>query len=122
VKIVSPQHAQIFRKGADSGGKADKEYGLDHFFQIPVSQSEVFERVRPSVADVLTGFNATIFAYGQTGSGKTFSMFGPDISSPESAGIIPRAAGQVITCDGTIPTQSYIGVFFCRCLTTFAPT
>ena len=28
------------------------------------------------VADVIEGYNGTIFAYGQTGSGKTFTMFG----------------------------------------------
>jgi len=31
---------------------------------------------KESIADVLGGFNATIFAYGQTGSGKTYTMFG----------------------------------------------
>lgn len=28
----------------------------------------------PIVADILEGYNATIFAYGQTSSGKTFTM------------------------------------------------
>jgi hypothetical protein len=41
--------------------------------------------------DVLQGYNGTIFAYGQTGAGKTFTMFGPDLGSPELRGIIPRA-------------------------------
>jgi len=26
------------------------------------------------IADVLDGYNGTVFAYGQTGSGKTFTM------------------------------------------------
>lgn len=28
------------------------------------------------VAEVLAGYNCTVFAYGQTGSGKTFTMMG----------------------------------------------
>jgi Tfp pilus assembly pilus retraction ATPase PilT len=28
----------------------------------------------PAMADVLDGYNGTVFAYGQTGSGKTFTM------------------------------------------------
>jgi hypothetical protein len=34
------------------------------------------DRLIESIADVMAGFNATIFAYGQTGSGKTYTMFG----------------------------------------------
>jgi hypothetical protein len=38
-------------------------------------QDEVFAAVgEPLVAEVLKGFNATIFAYGQTGTGKTHTM------------------------------------------------
>lgn len=46
-----------------------------------------------NTAQVLTGFNCTIFAYGQTGTGKTYTMSG-DISDvlplPDDSGIIPR--------------------------------
>jgi kinesin family protein 5 len=41
------------------------------------------------IADVLKGYNGTIFAYGQTSSGKTFTMEGPDIYGPDR-GVIPR--------------------------------
>lgn len=41
------------------------------------TQAEIYEFARSSVAEVLNGFNCTIFAYGQTGSGKTYTMFGP---------------------------------------------
>lgn len=38
---------------------------------MPGTQEEVFDTVgRRIVADVLEGYNGTIFAYGQTGSGK----------------------------------------------------
>jgi kinesin family protein 5 len=42
------------------------------------------------LADVLQGYNATVFAYGQTSSGKTFTMEGPDHRDPVYRGIIPR--------------------------------
>lgn len=46
------------------------------------------------MAQMLAGFNCTIFAYGQTGTGKTYTMSG-DMSEtlgilPDAAGIIPR--------------------------------
>ena len=40
-------------------------------------------------ADVLSGYNGTIFAYGQTSSGKTHTMEGV-INDPGLQGIIPR--------------------------------
>ena len=42
------------------------------------TQEEVYDFTKSSIAEVLKGFNCTIFAYGQTGSGKTYTMFGPD--------------------------------------------
>ena len=47
-------------------------------FGINSTQNEVYEFVKDSIPDVLSGINSTIFAYGQTGSGKTFTMFGSD--------------------------------------------
>ena len=41
------------------------------------TQEEVYNFTKDSIAEVLHGFNWTIFAYGQTGSGKTYTMFGP---------------------------------------------
>ena len=51
------------------------EFTLDRVLES-ASQDEMFAQVKPSIEDVLNGFNSTIFAYGQTGSGKSFSMFG----------------------------------------------
>ena len=44
----------------------------NYYFQADVYRSVV----EPLIADVLSGFNCTVFAYGQTGSGKTFTMEG----------------------------------------------
>jgi hypothetical protein len=44
------------------------------------------------VANVLEGYNGTIFAYGQTGTGKTHTMSGADdMSIMEERGIMPRS-------------------------------
>lgn len=89
----------------DEAGGADVTYldvgddlsALDDgsVFQRDTEQVQVYDTVaRPTVDDVVGGFNGTIFAYGQTGSGKTFTMMG-DRSSPALMGIIPRAAKHI---------------------------
>lgn len=52
-----------------------KHFTFDHVFTPTVNQAEVYDVVaKPIVADVLNGYNGTIFAYGQTSSGKTYTM------------------------------------------------
>ncbi|VDL93632.1 unnamed protein product [Schistocephalus solidus] len=73
-----------------------KTFTFDHVFQPKVQQAELYEVVaKPIVADVLNGYNGTIFAYGQTASGKTFTMEVGDqtpgvLGDPVYQGIIPR--------------------------------
>jgi len=45
-------------------------------------------------ADVLCGYNGTIFAYGQTSSGKTHTMEGV-MGDPGKEGIIPRIVNDI---------------------------
>ncbi|OON20990.1 kinesin motor domain protein [Opisthorchis viverrini] len=67
-----------------------KNFTYDHVFQPKATQVEVYEVVaKPIVADVLNGYNGTIFAYGQTSSGKTFTMEGI-LGDPVFQGVIPR--------------------------------
>ncbi|TKA82564.1 hypothetical protein B0A55_01193 [Friedmanniomyces simplex] len=58
-----------------------------------------------TAADVLAGYNGTVFAYGQTGSGKTYTMMG-DITNDAGKGMIPRIVGQIFSsimrCDASI--------------------
>ena len=73
---------------------SNKTYAFDKVFSPAADQGIIFgEVVSPILAEVLNGFNCTIFAYGQTGTGKTYTMSG-DITDmlpiPEEAGIIPR--------------------------------
>ena len=59
-------------------------------------QSDVFDfSIRPTVDDILNGYNGTVFAYGQTGAGKSYTMMGTDIDSEDSKGIIPRIVEQI---------------------------
>ncbi|ETV64771.1 hypothetical protein H257_18406 [Aphanomyces astaci] len=67
-----------------------KTFSLDGILLESTSQEEVFQAVAvPLVANVLEGYNGTIFAYGQTGSGKTYTMQG-DLAGEQHRGVIPR--------------------------------
>ncbi|KAM0750804.1 kinesin-domain-containing protein [Meredithblackwellia eburnea MCA 4105] len=68
---------------------------LGNVFGADADQGMIYGDVaKPILAQVLQGYNCTIFAYGQTGTGKTYTMEG-DLTpyhgtfSPQ-AGIIPR--------------------------------
>lgn len=59
-------------------------------------QTDVFDfSIRPTVDDILNGYNGTVFAYGQTGAGKSYTMMGADIDNEEQKGIIPRIVEQI---------------------------
>ncbi|KAJ4462287.1 putative Kinesin-related protein 5 [Paratrimastix pyriformis] len=74
------------------------EFVFDAIFSPEESQQAIYAKAaRKTIDDVLAGFNGTIFAYGQTGAGKSFTMFGPDISTPDLKGIIPRAMEHIFT-------------------------
>ncbi|CAH1718359.1 unnamed protein product [Chironomus riparius] len=74
------------------GGKV---YLFDRVFKPNATQEKVFnESAKSIVADVLAGYNGTIFAYGQTSSGKTHTMEGV-IGDPGKQGIIPRIVNDI---------------------------
>lgn len=76
--------------GKSSISLGGKTFAYDHVFQPKATQLEVYNVVaKPIVADVLNGYNGTIFAYGQTSSGKTFTMEGI-LGDPVFQGVIPR--------------------------------
>jgi kinesin family protein 5 len=67
-------------------------FTLDRIFNYNTSQKEVYEQVaKPTIEDVLKGYNGTIFTYGQSGSGKTYTMYGSNLYDDEGKGVIPRA-------------------------------
>lgn len=66
LRFVSANEGEI---GADAASA--HRFTFDRVFAPGSTQEEVYETVaRPTIDDVLAGFNGTIFAYGQTGSGK----------------------------------------------------
>jgi len=90
IKIVQASEVHVHRLGADP-----KKFFLDHMFAPNSEQAECYEYTgKPLVAEVLKGYNATMFAYGQTGSGKTHTMEG-DIESERMMGMVPRMVNDV---------------------------
>lgn len=89
VNKILPIYFQVFPKSGEVEvlcpnetvlkGQVDqrKVFTFDAVFDAKSRQQEIYdEAIRPLVASVLQGFNATIFAYGQTGTGKTYTMEG----------------------------------------------
>ena len=68
-----------------------KQFTFDMTYGDESEQGEIYqESSAPIVANVLEGYNGTIFAYGQTGTGKTHTMTGI-IGDDVQRGIMPRA-------------------------------
>lgn len=75
---------------------ASGTFTFDRVFDGSSRQSDVFDfSIRPTVDDILNGYNGTVFAYGQTGAGKSYTMMGADIDDSQSKGIIPRIVEQI---------------------------
>eukprot|EP00658_Telonema_sp_P-2_P004974 TRINITY_DN1185_c0_g1_i7.p1 TRINITY_DN1185_c0_g1~~TRINITY_DN1185_c0_g1_i7.p1 ORF type:complete len:767 (+),score=291.97 TRINITY_DN1185_c0_g1_i7:83-2383(+) len=72
-------------------------FQYDSVFGQNATQGDVYNVVAAeTVANVMEGYNGTIFAYGQTGAGKSFSMFGKEKSDDDALkGVIPRAAADL---------------------------
>ncbi|KAI9892153.1 MAG: Kinesin heavy chain [Vezdaea aestivalis] len=71
-------------------------FTFDRVFDMASRQTDVFDfSIKPTVDDILNGYNGTVFAYGQTGAGKSFTMMGSDIDNDEARGIIPRIVEQI---------------------------
>lgn len=74
----------------DSISIGGKVFVFDKVLKPNVTQEHVYTvAAKPIVADVLSGYNGTIFAYGQTSSGKTHTMEGV-LGNDTMQGIIPR--------------------------------
>nr|XP_060618119.1 kinesin-like protein KIF27 isoform X1 [Anolis sagrei ordinatus] len=76
----------------------DRVFTFDFVFDKHSTQDEVYTTcIKPLVASLIEGYNATVFAYGQTGSGKTYTIGGGHVVSiaEEERGIIPRAIQEI---------------------------
>lgn len=113
IKVVArfrPQNSTEVREGGEPivvfptedtcelrSKEAAGAFTFDRVFDMQSKQKDIFEfSIRPTVDDILNGYNGTVFAYGQTGAGKSFTMMGAgDIENENTRGIIPRIVEQI---------------------------
>lgn len=73
---------------------------------MDTAQADIFDfSIRPTVDDILNGYNGTVFAYGQTGAGKSYTMMGSDIDDDIGKGVIPRIVEQIFASILTSPSN-----------------
>ena len=83
---------------AEQSKEAQGSFTFDRAFGMSSKQSDIFDfSIRPTVDDILNGYNGTVFAYGQTGAGKSYTMMGTSIDDGEGRGVIPRIVEQIFT-------------------------
>ncbi|KAJ3321080.1 Kinesin- protein 12 [Boothiomyces sp. JEL0866] len=69
----------------------NRVFGEDSDQKVVFSESGVTDLI----IQALKGYATTIFAFGQTGSGKTFTITGPEETTPDTVGIVPRALSRM---------------------------
>lgn len=92
-------------------------------------QSDIFDfSIRPTVDDILNGYNGTVFAYGQTGAGKSYTMMGTSIDDEGGRGVIPRIVEQIFASIMSSPSTieytvrvSYMEIYMERIRDLLAP-
>ncbi|KOS17539.1 Kinesin heavy chain [Escovopsis weberi] len=85
---------------------AQGTFTFDRIFDMSCKQQDIFDySIRPTVDDILNGYNGTVFAYGQTGAGKSYTMMGSNIDDPEGRGVIPRIVEQIFASIMSSPSS-----------------
>lgn len=92
-------------------------------------QNDIFEySIKPTVDDILNGYNGTVFAYGQTGAGKSYTMMGTSIEDDEGKGVTPRIIEQIFSSIMSSPPTieytvrvSYMEIYMERIRDLLAP-
>ncbi|KEY65543.1 hypothetical protein S7711_08224 [Stachybotrys chartarum IBT 7711] len=84
---------------------AQGSFTFDRVFDMSCKQQDIFDfSIRPTVDDILNGYNGTVFAYGQTGAGKSYTMMGSSIDDEVGRGVIPRIVEQIFASIMTSPS------------------
>lgn len=91
---------------------SEKQYHFDKVFGPEEAQTDVYYTVlHPLIAEVLEGYNCTVFAYGQTGTGKTYTIMGNLEGNPSVHDEV-----RFYFCFVILPMSYLMLFFFCVCL------
>lgn len=109
--------------------EAQGSFTFDRVFNMQCKQSDIFDySIRPTVDDLLNGYNGTVFAYGQTGAGKSYTMMGSSIDDEVGRGVIPRIVEQIFASIMSSPSTieytvrvSYMEIYMERIRDLMAP-
>ncbi|KAL2208812.1 kinesin-domain-containing protein [Sarocladium strictum] len=109
--------------------EAQGSFTFDRVFGMDSLQQDIFDySIRPTVDDILNGYNGTVFAYGQTGAGKSYTMSGTNIEDEVGRGVIPRIVEQIFASIMTSPSTieytvrvSYMEIYMERIRDLLAP-
>ncbi|KAJ2969193.1 hypothetical protein NQ176_g8800 [Zarea fungicola] len=109
--------------------EAQGSFTFDRVFDMDCQQQDIFDfSIRPTVDDILNGYNGTVFAYGQTGAGKSYTMMGTSIDDDAGRGVIPRIVEQIFASIMSSPSTieytvrvSYMEIYMERIRDLLAP-
>lgn len=109
--------------------EAQGSFTFDRVFDMGCKQQDIFDfSIRPTVDDIINGYNGTVFAYGQTGAGKSYTMMGTNIDDDEGRGVIPRIVQQIFASIMSSPSTieytvrvSYMEIYMERIRDLLAP-
>ncbi|KAI0140112.1 kinesin-domain-containing protein [Hypoxylon sp. NC0597] len=112
-----------------NSAEATGSFTFDRVFDMQGKQKDIFEySIKPTVDDILNGYNGTVFAYGQTGAGKSYTMMGTSIEDEEGKGITPRIVEQIFSSIMSSPPTieytvrvSYMEIYMERIRDLLAP-
>ncbi|KAI1373657.1 kinesin-domain-containing protein [Hypoxylon crocopeplum] len=112
-----------------NSGEATGSFTFDRVFDMQGKQVDIFDySIKPTVDDILNGYNGTVFAYGQTGAGKSYTMMGTSIEDDEGKGITPRIVEQIFSSIMSSPPTieytvrvSYMEIYMERIRDLLAP-
>jgi len=112
-----------------NSGEVQGSFTFDRVFDMQGQQRDIFDySIKPTVDDILNGYNGTVFAYGQTGAGKSFTMMGTSIEDEVGKGVTPRIIEQIFSSIMSSPATieytvrvSYMEIYMERIRDLLAP-
>ncbi|OTB05464.1 hypothetical protein M426DRAFT_72795 [Hypoxylon sp. CI-4A] len=133
VELASGGEPVVSFDGPDTcslnSAEAAGSFTFDRVFDMQGKQVDIFDySIKPTVDDILNGYNGTVFAYGQTGAGKSYTMMGTSIEDEDGKGITPRIVEQIFSSIMSSPPTieytvrvSYMEIYMERIRDLLAP-